>query len=285
MRSDLGVLIDNDLDAVREHHRATALTLVIRLARVVGELRTDPSTWPVIKAFGLENLLDDDFIQKVHGEISGYEAPALHFHQFQAELKAVIRSGHTIRSLVLPLGTVRKLKSKDVLSLEVHWKEDMPLLTQTLADTTCALTNLYEAFCTVASPKEQGRELTLLKIESGSSLRIDCTGIADIVKEVKRFLIDLWNRIDHRESERLRERLKAAADGVEVVSQIHKLEKNNEISPEQAEQLKRRILGATETLFESRALPPEIHAVQLETGYPLLTTKATKLLAEPSVEE
>ena len=185
-----------------------------------------------------------------------------------------------IETLITPKELKNGAKPTGILAVEVRREAEESFQLSTLADTIASLCSLYSAFARVYDHKGQG-ELTLVKVENGSTLRLDCRGVGDVVKHVKDFVMEAWFKLRHRRSHEVIENNKALLSSLEVIQELDKQEKNDALSREEAEKLRRDILRSTQRLFENGALIADIPPKGTVDNNKLLGNFSPKLLAAP----
>jgi hypothetical protein len=94
-------------------------------------------------------------------------------------------------------------------------------------------------------------DLVVASLDSGSDKEFDLLGIASAVEKLSQTLLEVWNRIQSVKAVKAKVNYAAACDGIEVLVKLHAAESSNAIPKEQAETIRRTIVGSITTLFEN----------------------------------
>jgi hypothetical protein len=122
-------------------------------------------------------------------------------------------------------------------------------------------------------------KLALIEVQSGSpTIRIDCKGLAEIVKELTAFIMEAWHKVRHKRAEELLEKNSALLSTLGVVEVIERRRSAGELGAEEAESLKRTLVESTLGMFGCNALPTEIHRREFVNNDKLLAQFSPKLL-------
>jgi hypothetical protein len=144
------------------------------------------------------------------------------------------------------------------------------------------ITKLYSAMAVVAGVEGA---LVLASCDSGSDKVFVFRGTAAAVGEVRKLLLELWDRIAHFGERKLSARLKVALESLTVLDKIGDLEKSGKLSKDQADLARHNILiggrafvgaGAQTSDMRNR-VPPHPDA--------LLKPQEKFLLPAPEVEQ
>ena len=91
--------------------------------------------------------------------------------------------------------------------------------------------------------------LTIVKVDSGSSIRIDCKGLGEPIKHLKDLILEAWHKLRHKRAEEVSENSKAVLGSLAVIEKINARERDNSLSKEEAEQLRRTVITSVCGLF------------------------------------
>jgi hypothetical protein len=152
-----------------------------------------------------------------------------------------------------------------------------------LAKATAFAEEAYEAVCRAYGTKD-GQALALVKIESGSDIRIDCKGLGEPIKHLKELILEMWHKMRHKRAEEVVENNKAVLDSLAVFEQIKKRQQEGSLSAEEAEILRRSVVSSVCGLFECGALITEIPAQETVENTKLLEGFAPKRLMPPKAD-
>ncbi len=149
-----------------------------------------------------------------------------------------------------------------------------------LAKATAFAEEAYETVWRAYQIKGSGT-LAVVKVESGSSIRIDCKGLGEPIKHLKDLILEAWHKLRHKRAEEVSENSKAALESLAVIKQIKARVADESLSPEEGEQLIRKIITSVCGLFECGALIAEIPSQETVENTKLLGGFVPKLLAPP----
>lgn len=118
-----------------------------------------------------------------------------------------------------------------------------------------SIQEFYNAFTIIYSDKSVN--LSVVAIDSGSDKSFDFFGAAKIIETIKTTLFDIYDRVIFHREDKHEKKLDLIAKSLPVMEKVAELEKSNALSAEQAELLRRNILGATNKFINSGAMLPE----------------------------
>jgi hypothetical protein len=142
--------------------------------------------------------------------------------------------------------------------------------------------SLYDAVAT-AYDHHDADPLTVVKIESGSGFTVSLKGAADIVREVKNLIVEIWSKHRHRRADEIISHNRAVALSIEVLEHIETRMKKKSLQPEDGERLKGAVVTNTLSLFKNGALVTEIpHIESVDNRQLLVEFNSPKLLSAPA---
>jgi hypothetical protein len=115
---------------------------------------------------------------------------------------------------------------------------------------------IYQSFAIITNKSQD--DLSVISIDSGSDKSFDFMGNAEVVKCIKEFFIELWDRIVFFRERLIGERIELIGKSLPVLEKISIMEQNGSIGPEQAEILRRNIVESTRKIISTGAIIPEI---------------------------
>ena len=194
--------------------------------------------------------------------------------------KAMINSVDPIEKLTIPEEMQTTELPKTIISFEIVSRatENTPL--SRLAKATVFAEEAYVTVCR-AYQTNGGGTLAVVKVESGSSIRIDCKGLGEPVKHLKDLILEAWHKLRHKRAEEVLENNKAVFDSLAVIERINAGERDGALSGVEAEQLRRKIFTSVGGLFECGALIAEIPSQETVENTKLLGDFSPKLLPPP----
>ena len=149
-----------------------------------------------------------------------------------------------------------------------------------LAKATAFAEEAYETVCRVYKTEGSGT-LAVVKVESGSSIRIDCKGLGEPIKHLKDLILEAWHKLRHKRAEEVLVNNEAVLGSLAAIEQINLRVADGSLSPEEAEKLRRMIIASVCGLFECGALIAEIPSQETVENTKLLDGFVPKLLPPP----
>lgn len=262
-----------------------AFAILTEVSKVVGLLPRKPEAVEVLRAFNLLHLTDLSFAAQLMeiaiGPPGGEEA--------SPSLEMTRRAWLVMTGLTEPISTLttpEQLKKAEtglsVISLEIRYEKTNPTLVD-LSESAELLQELYDAVCRIYRKKDT-EPLRVLKIESGSDIRIDCQGLAEIVKHVKDFIFDAWNKLRHKRAEEVLTNNSALLSSLHVLDDLKKQVDKGVIDVEDAGQIRAKMIGSILKMFEKGALLADIPRLETVDNTKLLESFSPKLLEAPKAK-
>jgi hypothetical protein len=141
------------------------------------------------------------------------------------------------------------------------------------------ITLLYRAMCRLHN--EADNTLALTKCDSGSDKSFDFTGVPQIIEQVKSVIFGLMDRVIFFRERKFSERVKLVAESLPILNQIAEMVETKRLSAEQAELLKRDLIGGATKFLETGSSIPELNEKDRYRPSSLLATAPTLLLEGP----
>jgi hypothetical protein len=139
--------------------------------------------------------------------------------------------------------------------------------------------NIYQA-CAIIN-QVQPEKLSILSCDSGSDKSFDILGTSKIIECVKDFMLQMYNNIVYFKERKIHINQDLAMRNLEILEKLGNLEKNDGISPEQAELVRRQIVQGVTGLLSAGVITTDIQhkqqndARQLMAPSPKLLTVRT----------
>ena len=169
----------------------------------------------------------------------------------------------------------------DIVTIEIRVSGERTTPLPNLVKVGEYLESLYVTIARSYGIEQEG-QLEILKVESGSHIRLDCKGVADVIAHLKESLIEIWNKFRHKRADEVLENNRVLLASLAVVDAISARERAQVIEREEAEQLRRAVLKASLGLFECGALISEIPDEEVVSNKNLLTGFSPKRLPAPA---
>jgi hypothetical protein len=181
------------------------------------------------------------------------------------------------RDLTIPADLLGE-RREEVLAINLSDRENLDL--KVLAKVIREIEALYDSVNRVFG-RTDAPPLQIVKIESGSKLRIDLKGLAETVKELKNAVLEIWSKHRHKKADEIIDQHRVVSSGIEVLTKIDRRVKKKELTNEDGARFKHAIVESTLGLFKNGALIDEIPATEVIDNVKLLDGFAYRLLAAP----
>jgi hypothetical protein len=274
----------------RKKYVSLLLRTSAELAVVAERLNVHPHAPTVLRAFGIEQLLSRDFAIAVAESVT---APDGHdkdptgmggllnvLHQITGGWWTFETCIGPVEKLVVPEAVLQETEFDEILTIELLYDGDRHAKAETVSDVLRNVSVLYAALARGLTQREYP-PLVVIYADSGSDLRLDLTGSGEPIKELKGFLVELWNRFRHRRADDYRANAEALLGGLKAVAGLEALHQQGALNDEEVARCKRDILEAGIRLFEAGTLPREIPRVEPVSNQRILAEFQRKLLAAP----
>jgi len=251
------------------------------LSVLAERVHRNPDAISVLQAFQLLDVLDPTYIVAFSKSALNPERvdSGDHFSHVVWPWRAMVNSVVAWEGLTVP-PELRAGKIPDsIISIEMRPSE----VEVTLETVTSAFRYLDSAYAAIGrvymGEANAQQKLDVVSIHTGSpTVRIDCKGLAGLVKELKLFLIEAWHKIRHKRTEELIERNSALLGTLGVVEVIERQRQQGGLGAEDAENLKRTLVDSALGLFGCNGLPTEIRRRESVDNDKLLSSFSPKLL-------
>ncbi len=241
------------------------ITATHELAVASATLSQNPDAVKVLKAFDLEPLIDKAFVTNL--ALAASKDPA----SVSSMLRMIIDPWRIMTACIDPLEgltTPADLREgsprQGVISVVFNSKEKQsPTLTD-LARVMALLQQSYMA-ASVTIGKTSSRHLRVLSVEVSPPARIDCKGDAEVVNQLRNFMIEAWYKLRNKGADELIENNQELLASFPVMDRLAASENDGGLSTQQAEQLRKKILGGTLGMFVHGALITDIPQAENST--------------------
>jgi len=265
------------------------LTATHHMARLSGLLENDPEAMEVLKAFNLVHIIDNSYWARLSERLFARDMPppiALQEHMSMTveAWRMMIESAAPWGALTTPSELLDARLPDDIMSIELRYDGGETSLTR-LHSTAGLLEKAYAAVARIYGKEHDVKaQLRIVSIQSGSAIRIDCKGLAEIVKHLKEFFFEAWHKLRHRRAEEVIEKNHAVLSTLAVMEKLESRKRDGSLSPEEAEQLRRSMISATLGMFRYGALPTDIPPIEYVDNNKLLGGfTGQKLLMPPAL--
>ena len=159
---------------------------------------------------------------------------------------------------------------------------------QRLIDALESVQVFYEVCSTINGGSAE--PLSVLSCDSGSDKSFDLLGTKEVVTCVKDLILSLWNNVVYYKENKNEKMIEGIQKTLPVLEQIATMEQEQTLSPEAAENLRRKLLPGVEKFIGAGVITPEIqvHTVneprKLLAASPKLLTRAPIALIESTAD-
>ncbi len=260
-------------------------------ARMSATLKENPAAVEVLDAFGLsEAFLHEALILKTLGNYKS-ERPdedrpphniMMVADRFINPWRGMILAVEPFRKLTIPAALAERATREEILTVNIAEREHLDL--KTLIKTLSQIEALYDTVERVHGADSQYPPLELVKIESGTDVRIDVKGLGKPIKEIKNLILETWTKHRHKRVDEIVDHNRAVASSSQLLEEIDQKVKKGSLSNEDGNRFKRAVVSNTLGLFKNGALIEEIPKVEVVDNRKLLDSFGPKLLEAPAEE-
>jgi hypothetical protein len=246
-------------------------------------LKQNPRAMEVLSAFGLAKITETGYLTALSTAESPGQAQTLYIEVI-TPLTLMTNSVKSWQALTTPEELVSETMPDNIISMEVRYV-DSQLLLHRLASALDLLDKAYSAaarICQRAGEQDEKGKLRVVSVQSGSAVRADCRGVAEVVKHFKEFFFETWHKLRHKRPEELIGKNHAVLSSLAVMEQLEHRKRDKSLSPEESESLRRTILKATLALFAFGALPTDIPAQETVDNERLLASFTSQKMLPPA---
>lgn len=221
------------------------------LARVSSEINQNNAAQHVLKSFGLGQLIDKQFITNLAVTASkenGLKRVVAVLRPLIEKWKAMIGCSKPLELLTVPEDMRNKWVEKNIISIELRSKgQHRPTLGE-LAKVCDLLDQAYALTADLFGHTHENEPVVVM-LDGDTVIRIDCKGADAIIKPLREFINESWAKVRSKGLDDLLANSRELLAGLATMKKIAELEQDRRIAPESAEQLRRKMLGATLGLF------------------------------------
>lgn len=238
----------------------------------------------VLKIMGLEAIRDADFWQIVTQKqdrrllLEIFNGVKFVSDQLPKLISLLSRSYPSPESSELEL-PIEDFHGKAVLRVILQEEDSQVSSTQRVIMALEGIQGIFDVFSRLNKYPDSG--LLVVGIDSGSDKVFDLLGIASAVNDAKELIIGLFERIVFLRQGHASQNIEVIAQSLPVFSEINRLSKAGELSPEEAELIRRKLFSSLGKISDSGVVIPEMtSAVQSDPR--LIMRPQPKLLFAPN---
>lgn len=190
-----------------------------------------------------------------------------------------------LEKLTTPVAVSKEEAFDEIFTVELRVKKDVDPPVKVISEVLTSANGIYDDMCKLMCIKDK-KELTALYGTSGSSFRFDFTGCGEVIKELKKLIVELWDKCRYSDADKLRSNFKVTAEGLKLLEDIKDKRNKNAINNETANKLAGKITLGICKLFQNGATIREIDSVVTVSNQNLLEhLSEKKLLPKPATPE
>lgn len=174
----------------------------------------------------------------------------------------------------------KQTPSKSNLTLIVPEQEGQVSTPERIMAAIDSIYLTYRAFCDLHG--QPRNSLALTTCDSGSDKSFDFTGLPQIIEQVKVTIFEIVDRVIYFRERQYSERVKCVAESLPILTKIAEMVEAKKLSAEQAELLKRDLIGGATKFLETGSSIPELHEGSNYKPSSLLAPAPTLLLEGPN---
>ncbi|MBA7627727.1 hypothetical protein ES703_35194 [subsurface metagenome] len=252
------------------------------LARKQNDLESHPFASTVLQEFDLGFLLEGSFpviLAKFalgHDEKGADESMKNYAGLFSCWY-IMTSCVKPIRNITTPAEILEEQDFDDILTVEVRPPSGTNPSVNTIAAILKLSNDIYLDVAKLMGAKDSGN-LVGVYASSGPHFRFDFKGLGEPIKEIKNLLVELWQRIRHRESEDLVAKNMAIISSLKTLEKLKQKRDKKVIPDEDADKLAHKIFDASLKLFKKGGLIREIKTEEVVSNRKLIEAIQIKQL-------
>lgn len=139
-----------------------------------------------------------------------------------------------------------------------------------------SVTQLYQAFADLLGLPES--DLMVQSCDAGVDKSFTFSGLPELTERVNDCLLEIWRNAIYFREKKFADKLDLIAKALPVLGEIAHAEEQSRISPERAELLRRKVIGAAQKFVETGSTIPEMYNFTSYVPRQLLAPKEALLL-------
>lgn len=152
-------------------------------------------------------------------------------------------------------GAVREIETQKIILTD---EKDLLSSPDRLINLLTSVRDIYSIIARLENEPEDS--LAVVRLDSGSEKSFDFLGVAKVVSQLREILNTAYVMVAHHRQNVTLKNLEVASESLGVVQKISKMEKDGDLSAEEAARLKHTLFGALQKFSETGAYTPEMDA-------------------------
>lgn len=259
------------------------------VSRVRAVLIAHPLAVQVLEAFGLSDLVDEDWPVTLSSVVGVRDREIDAIQHLHTTLSGIMRNWSTMTSCVRPVQNlttppevVNEEDFDEILTIDIRSEDEISV--DSLSKVFTYAHELYEGIAKLMGI-EEANQLRVIYVASGSSKRFDLRGAGELIKQAKKCLIELWHEIRYRRIEDARRNNIVVLDNLAILEKIEDKRRKKSLSDDEAKLIRTQVLKAMMGFMDEGALIREIPPVETVENQQLLEERQQKLLSGPPETE
>ncbi len=170
---------------------------------------------------------------------------------------SMIRTKEVLRILTIPTPLFNKELPDVLFTIEIIRKEREKTYLANVSEVLTSLDKCYEMIARIYQIKSPGK-IEIINFDSGTDFRIDFMAVAEVVKQLKEFVLEVWDKIRHKTAKKIKEKHKILHSSLSLVGHIEARVKEGSLKHDVGEQLKLQAINSALGLFDQGAYFAEI---------------------------
>jgi hypothetical protein len=275
----------------READLPSVVKAMHELSMVGVSVRDNSAAMQVLQAFGLLNVVDSEFIAKINlalfsGKSGGSSIESV--YELRERWWSMMRCAGPLERLTTPADMMEPKHSQNYLSIDIRYPDSTPVRLSDFAAISATIEDTYELLIRIYSI-ESGGHLAVARVDSGSTIRIDFKGVAEVIQVLGKTLKDAYYLLRFHKIEEALANNRVILSTLDVMDRINDCEGRKSISSEEGQELRVRLTRNLLILIQKGALPSDVpdnetvdNTLLLQGFNPLLLEAPTEVAEQES---
>jgi hypothetical protein len=277
----LPVVRNHDSEDMNARLQSISGILFVQFGRCSERIGRNPDAFKVLEAFGLDYILDpQELTSRLYMQGKDNRGGSFsNLWKLYTDWREMVATVAPFRALTSPHTEIKQ--NEGTLDINVADRETLTL--KSVIEILSDIQSLYETTARLSGDTEY-EPLEVIKIETGTSLSLNVKGLGEPIKEIKKFVLEMWTKHRHKRADEIVDHNRAVASSLQLIVDIEKKVKRGELTNEDGNRLTRAVVQKTLSLFKNSALISEIPSIETVDNNKLLVEGfGTKLLPAPEV--
>ncbi len=174
---------------------------------------------------------------------------------FLPKFNEMLKQHNVGYELINGIAEVTASEGKEIFTIILPEDDNFPSHPSRIINALQSIMHFYKTFAQLENIDDS--DISVAAIDSGSDKSFDITGSGKVIKEIREFVIAIWDRLVFHKERKIHERIELVSKTLPVIERINKLKDSGALGAEQCEILKNQILDGTNLFIQSGAILPE----------------------------